>query len=107
MSLDLNTIVSSMVGSLAAISGSIAAAVLFIRNQDKSEDKRRLHERIQETYFEKGILPMEGALSKYGTSTVFAFSDTVEIPRIKHGKRQTVETLINERGFSVSQIFER
>lgn len=75
MSLDLNTIVSSLVGSLIAITGSIAVAVLYIRNQNKSEKKRRLHGRIQETYIEKGILPMQAALSEYGTSTVFAFAD--------------------------------
>lgn len=75
MSLDLNTIISSLVGSLIAITGSIAVAILYIRNQNKSEKKRRLHERIQETYFEKGILPMQAALSEYGTSTVFAFAD--------------------------------
>lgn len=75
MSLDPNTIVSSIVGGLIAISGSIAVAVLYIKNQNKSENKKRLHKRIQETYFEKGILPMQAALSEYGTCTVFAFAD--------------------------------
>lgn len=75
MPLDPSAIISSMIGSLIAILGSIAVAVLYIRNQTKSENKKRLHERIQQTYFDKGILQMQAALSEYGTSTVFAFSD--------------------------------
>jgi len=31
------------------------------------------------------------------------FESTVEIPRMKHGKRQTVETLINEEAFLLAQ----
>ena len=75
MSLDLNVVISSAIGSLIAISGSIAVAILYIRNQNKSEKKKILHERIQENYFDKGILPMQAALSEYGTSAVFAFAD--------------------------------
>jgi len=64
-----------MLGSIIAISGSIAVAVLYIRNQNKSENKRRVHERIQEACFEQGIVPIEAAISEYGTSTVFAMVD--------------------------------
>jgi len=32
------------------------------------------------------------------------FESTVEIPRMKHGKRQTVETLINEEAFLLAQF---
>lgn len=75
MSLDPNVVLSSMLGSLITISGSIAVAVLYIRNQNKSEMKRRLHDRIEETYFEQGLLPMQAALSEYGTTAVFALAD--------------------------------
>jgi CRISPR-associated protein Cas1 len=38
------------------------------------------------------------------TSKLYSyFESTVEIPRMKHGKRQTVETLINEEAFLFAQ----
>lgn len=55
--------------------GAIAVAILYIRNQNKREKKSRLHERIQKAYFEEGILPIEAAISEYGTSSVFAMAD--------------------------------
>jgi len=75
MSLDPTTIVSSLLGGLIAISGSITVALLYIRSQNKSDRKRRLHEMIQRRYFEEGVLPIEAALSEYGTSAVFAIVD--------------------------------
>jgi len=32
------------------------------------------------------------------------FESTVEIPRMKHGKRQTIETLINEEAFLLAKF---
>lgn len=75
MPLDPNTIVSSLLGSLIGMIGAIAVAILYIRSQNKSERKRRLYERIQEAYFENGILHIEAAISEYGTSSVFAMAD--------------------------------
>ncbi len=75
MSLDLNTILSSMLGSLIALVGSITVALLYIRNQNKADNKRRLNESIQETYIEHGILPMQEALTEYGINSVFGIND--------------------------------
>lgn len=100
MSLDLNVILSSILGGLIAVSGSLAVAALYIRNQKKSEDKRRLHERIQKTYFEEGVLPIEAALSEYGTSTVFAIVDlriwVVRCLKFERGGRKLLEAKIEE-----------
>lgn len=100
MSLDPSTILNSIIGGLIAISGSIAVAALYIRNQNKSEKKRRLHERIQKAYFEEGILPIEAAISEYGTSTVFAMVDlriwVARCLKFKRGGRKLLEAKIEE-----------
>ena len=75
MSLDLGTILNLALGSLIPILGSITVAILYIHNQNEIEKKKRLHETIQRAYFEEGILPVENAVSEYGTSTVFAIYD--------------------------------
>jgi len=75
LSLDPTTIVSSMLGSLIAMVGSITVAILYIRNQNLGEKKRRLNEQIQKTYVEQGILPMQEALSEYGVNAVFGIND--------------------------------
>lgn len=100
MSLDPSIILSSIVGGLIAISGSLAVAALYIRNQNKIENKRRLHERIQEAYFEEGLLPIEAALSEYGTSTVFAIADlriwVARCLKFKRGGPKLLEAKIEE-----------
>lgn len=73
--LDPTTIISSMIGSFIAMAGSIIVALLYIRNQNIGEKRRRLNEQIQETYIEQGILPMQEALSEYGINAVFGVKD--------------------------------
>ena len=75
LSLDLNTLITSMLGSFIAMATSIIVALLYIRNQNLSERRRRLNEQIQETYIEQGILQMQGALSEYGINAVFGIND--------------------------------
>lgn len=75
VSLDPTTIVSSLLGSLIAMIAAIVVALLYIRNHNKLENEKRVNERIQETYFEQGILPTQAALSEYGTSAVYAIFD--------------------------------
>lgn len=75
MSLDPTTIASSLLGSLIAMVSSIIVAILYIRNQNLSEKKRRLNEQIQKTFIEQGILPMQEALSEYGINAVFGIND--------------------------------
>jgi hypothetical protein len=75
MSLDPTTIISSLLGSLIGMIGAIAVAFLYIGNQNKSEKKKLLHDRIQKTYFEQGVFPIQAALSEYGACTTFALHD--------------------------------
>ncbi|MGA3190975.1 MAG: hypothetical protein ABSD73_00495 [Candidatus Bathyarchaeia archaeon] len=74
--IDVNVLLNTILGGIITISGSLAVAGLYIRNQNKNQRKRRLQELIQQTYFEQGILPVLAALSEYGTNTVFALADT-------------------------------
>lgn len=74
--IDVNVLLNTILGGIITISGSLAVAGLYIRNQNKNQIKRRLQELVQQTYFEQGVLPVLGALSEYGTNTVFALADT-------------------------------
>lgn len=64
-----------MIGSFIAMATAIIVALLYIRNQDLSEKRRRLNEQIQKTYVEQGILLMQTALSEYGVNAVFGIND--------------------------------
>jgi len=75
LSLDLDTLIVSMLGSLIASTGSIIIALMYIRNQNLSDKRRRFNEQIQKTYVEQGILPMQEALSEYGVNAVFGIND--------------------------------
>ena len=54
---------------------AIVVALMYIRNQNLGEKRRRLNEQIQRTYVEQGILPMQEALSEYGINAVFGIID--------------------------------
>jgi hypothetical protein len=73
--IDVNVLLSTIFGGVITISGSLAVAGLYIRNQNKNQRRRRLQELIQQTYFEQGVLPVLAALSEYGTITVFGLAD--------------------------------
>ena len=76
LEIDINVLLSTILGGVITISGSLAVAGLYIRNQNKNQRRRRLQELIQQTYFEQGVLPVLAALSEYGTTTVFGLTDT-------------------------------
>ena len=60
-----------MIGSFISMIASIVVALLYIRNQNSSEKKRLFNENLQKGYFEQGILPIQEALSIYGTAVIF------------------------------------
>jgi hypothetical protein len=74
--IDVNILLNTILGGVIAISGSLAVAGLYIRNQNKNQRRRRLQELVRQTYFEEGVLPVLAGLSEYGTNTVFALADT-------------------------------
>lgn len=84
--IDINVLLSTILGGIITISGSLAVAAVYIRNQNKVQRKRHLREMIQQDYFNKCLNPTLGALSEYGMNTVFALFDaSVLIGRyIKH-----------------------
>lgn len=88
MSFDLNVLLNTIIGGVITISGSLAVAGLYIRNQNKNEKIRRTQQLVQQAYFEQGVLPVLGALSEYGTNTVFALSDTRKglVRCLQHGE---------------------
>lgn len=102
MPLDPTTIVSSMLGSLIAMASSIIVAILYIRNQNLGEKKRRLNEQIQKTYIEQGILPMQEALSEYGVSTVFGIND-VRVWAVRASKLGGGEELLKQKMDEIKQ----
>ena len=75
MELDLTTVVSGAIGSLIAMAGSIIVAFLYIRNQNKLENIKRINEQIQKTYVEEGILPIQEAITEYALSSIFTILD--------------------------------
>lgn len=98
--IDVNVLLSTILGGIITISGSLAVAGLYIRNQNKNQRKRRMQELIQQTYFEQGIIPVLGALSEYGTNTVFALADTrlwlVRCFRLGEGNVETLKVKLEE-----------
>jgi len=98
MSLDPTTIISSLIGSLIAVVGSIVVATIYISNNKNLEKKRMLNEQIQKTYIDKGIFSMQVGLSQYGTNTIFGFNDLiVSAVRInKLGEKSNLKQKIDE-----------
>lgn len=81
------------------MASSIIVAIIYIRNQNLGEKRRQLNERIQETYVEKGILPMQGALSEYGVNAVFGVNDVkiLAVRALKLGETaELTEAKVNE-----------
>ena len=75
MAFDFGSFLTSLLGSAVTIVGSIAVAWIYVRNENRKVDKTRVYERIQETFFEKGLHPMESALSAYGFAATYAIMD--------------------------------
>ena len=74
--IDVNVLLNTILGGIITISGSLAVAALYIRNQNKVQRKRHLREMIQQDYFDQCLNPTLGALSEYGMNTVFALADS-------------------------------
>lgn len=88
-----------MLGSAVAIIGSLAVAWLYIRNENQKASRTRVYERIQETFFEKGLLPVESALAAYGFATAFAVMDArVSIARCFIMKEESTEVMEQNLG---------
>jgi hypothetical protein len=97
--LDPTIILSSIIGGFIAMAASILVALLYINNQNSRERRRRTNEQIQRTYVEQGILPMQEALSRYGSSAVYGLLDLrkVTVKRVKLGKKEeSIEQTILE-----------
>lgn len=73
--IDVNVLLSTVLGGVFAVTGSLAVAALYIRNQNKTQRKRLMRELVREKYFETGLLPIFSSLSEYGTSAIFALDD--------------------------------
>jgi hypothetical protein len=73
--IDVNVLLNTILGGIVTISGSLAVAGLYIRNQNRNQRRRHLQELVQQTYFEQGVFPIMSALSEYGTNTTFALVD--------------------------------
>lgn len=74
--IDVNVLLNTILGGIITISGSLAVAALYIRNQNKTQRKRHLREMIQQDYFDQCLNPTLGALSEYGMNTIFALADS-------------------------------
>jgi len=74
--IDVNVLLNTILGGVITISGSLAVAALYIRNQNKVQRKRYLRKMIQKDYFDNCINPALGALSEYGMNTIFALYDS-------------------------------
>lgn len=94
MAFDLSNFLTSILGSAVAIIGSIAVAWIYVRNENRKTDKTRVYERIQETFFEKGLHPMESALSAYGFAATYAIMDArTSIARCLKMREESKETM--------------
>jgi hypothetical protein len=94
LAFDLGDFLTSILGSAVAIVGSIAVAWIYVRNENRKSDKTRVYERIQETFFEKGLHPMESALSAYGFAATYAIMDArTSIARCLMMNEESKETM--------------
>lgn len=94
MAFDLGDFLTSLLGSAVAIVGSIAVAWIYVRNENRKVDKTRVYERIQETFFEKGLHPLESALSAYGFAATYAIMDArTSIARCLAMREESEETM--------------
>jgi hypothetical protein len=73
--IDVNVLLSTILGGVITISGSLAVAAAYIGNQNKSAVKRSVHAIVQEEFFDKGLSLAGVATSSYGTATAFAIID--------------------------------
>ena len=91
---DWTAFFSSILGALVAIIGSIAVAWMYIRNENKKSAKFRIYKRVQDTFFEKGLLPLTMALDIYGFSASFAIFDVnLRVRRCFILKTESIEDL--------------
>jgi hypothetical protein len=60
---------------MVTIIGSLAVAWLYIRNENKKFAINLLNKKVQDTFFEGGIQPIESALATYGFTTTFSIMD--------------------------------
>jgi hypothetical protein len=95
--IDVNVLLNTILGGIITISGSLAVAALYIRNQNKVQRKRHLREMIQHDYFDQGLNPTLSALSEYGMNTVFALYDSSKyLARYLQEKERIPEDLIKK-----------
>jgi hypothetical protein len=92
--IDVNVLLNTILGGAITISGSLAVAALYIRNQNKVQRKRNLRETLQRDYFDNCINPTLGALSEYGMNAAFALLDSsMLLGRYVQFKNVTTEEL--------------
>jgi hypothetical protein len=72
---DWSVFVSSLVASMVTITGSLAVAWLYIRNENKKFTLNLINKKVQDTFFRDGIQPIESALVSYGLTTAFSIMD--------------------------------
>ena len=73
--IDYPTIVNTFIGSSLSILGSVLVALLYIRNQNKLENIKKITEFINNKYIEDGLDPLSVAVSEYGISIGFLILD--------------------------------
>lgn len=98
--IDVNVLLNTILGGTITISGSLAVAALYIRNQNKVQRKRHLREMIQQDYFDQCLNPTLGALSEYGMNTIFALADSGmflgRYIQLKEGSPEDFKKKLNE-----------
>jgi len=100
---DVSSIIGGLIGGILGVAGSIIVAIIYIRNQNKSEKNKRINEQIQKTYVEQGILPLQEAIQEYAIGSIFTISDykkyLINIYSKQNNEKKFLEMVksINER----------